>query len=659
MNRTMIQRDRAAARFYLAVVAILALLVLTSQVLGATLLRGTIWGADAYGFFPPAILLSSTVAALALLGWIVLHSPGGREVGRPKAIAAPSGADRWLALAQLLVVGLAFGLFWQLRIRHTLFGDSGPISRSLPLGQSTHLRQPLSLFLHHVVYNLTAGFFQRGDRDPADVAFDTVALGSAVAGAMLVPVALGLARELASSGAAASGVEGGGSDSPAAPPLVAAVVLTQGYVQLLFGYVENYTYFTLAMGVYLWTALRFLRGRSPLILCGLALVIAVGLNLSGLVLLVSFLVITGWGLARPRVRRAVTRDVVGTGLGFVALAVALGTLGEADQVAAGLHQMWGLAFRGAGGGGSAAYLLSGEHLRDFFDIHFLIGPFAAFLLVPAALRRLVRGDPRDARLWFLLACAVPPLAASWSFGDPLQGFPRDWDLFAPFALLYTVAAVYCLLSEPLVRPRAGRLLAAILVVSLFHTAPWIVLNTSADRSLERYKTLPISRGRGQFVVGYWYLSHGQKEQAREWFWRSVEAYAGNNAAHYFLGTFARDEGRYDEAARHFMVCTQVRPDKTDYRFALADALVLLGHPGYAAKQLALVVQVEPENAQFWACYGVVLCGIGYDEEARGALERARSLAPQDTLYARLLARVGQPDAYARAVGEDWRTLATP
>jgi len=638
------------SRFHVALVAILALLVVASEVLGATLLTGTLWGADSYAFFPRAVLAWSTLALIGLLGAIAARAPRRAAGASALPSAAARSGERRLPLALLFLTGLSFALFWMLRIRHTLFGDTESLSHSLSTGQMTHARQPLSLLLHHAVYLLTAGFFERGGRAPADVAYDTVALGSAVAGAMLVPVALGLAREMAAPGS---------ESHPRAVPLLAALVLlTQGYVQLLFGYVENYTYFTLAMGLYLWAGLRFLRGRSPLLLAGAVLVVAVGLNLSGLVLLPSFLAIAGWGLMRPALRRSVVRDLAGTAAAFAALAVTLAAQGEAGQVAAGLMQIWGLAFRGGSGGAPGSALLSREHMRDFVDIHFLIGPCGAFLAVPAAARRLSHGDRRDARLWFLLLSALPPLVASWLFGDPLQGFPRDWDLFAPFALLYAAAAVYCMISEPLATSRTPLLLAAIVAVSLFHTAPWIALNTSPERSLERYKALPISRGRGQFTVGCWYLSHGQEKQAREWFWRSVAAYGGNNAAHYYLGLYAMDDGRYEEAARHFEVCTDVRPDKADYRMALADALVLLNDPADAVQQLALATQLEPRDARYWACLGVTLTGIGQDGEARRALGQALQLAPADTLYARLLDGVGQPDAYARALQRDWRTLVT-
>ena len=39
--------------------------------------------------------------------------------------------------------------------------------------------------------------------------------------------------------------------------LVCGVLLTQGYMQLFFGYVENYTFVALAVAYYIATALAF------------------------------------------------------------------------------------------------------------------------------------------------------------------------------------------------------------------------------------------------------------------------------------------------------------------------------------------------------------------------------------------------------------------
>ena len=206
-------------------------------------------------------------------------------------------------------------------------------------------------------------------------------------------------------------------------------------------------------------------GRAPLVLASLALVTAIGLDFQGVVLAPSWLVLA---FARARAARGATiRDVALTLLLFVGLAVLLGTLGGSAGEG-GLRYMWDVVIRGAGGSNGVGYLFSIPHLRDVLDIHLLIGPFAAFLLVLALAPGIPRARSWSRRTWFLVACSAPALLASWMLADPLQGFPRDWDLFAPFAIPFVVTGAHALSRLPGARARH---VAAAIVVSLFHTLP--------------------------------------------------------------------------------------------------------------------------------------------------------------------------------------------
>ncbi len=637
-----------AERFYSVVVVALSVVVVASHALGATVGKGVLWGTHFYGFFPPAVLGVALAATLAAALALDLRL-------RRAAAFPPPARDRTAArvVIPLALGALASVIFWGLRIRHTLLGDSGPLSHNLPLGERSHPRQPLSLALHHQVFEWARRLFEAPGRSPQDVAYDTVALDSVVAGALFVPVTIALARELVrrSDGAEAEAGVVGGTVTPAA----AALLLTQGYMQLFFGYVENYTWFALAFALFLWAGLAYLRGRVPLVVASLVLAAAIGLNLSGIVLLPALALLAAWGLSRPATRGAAMRDSIATVAIVLGLQAGLAALGG-FRAWEGFRYMWDLVMRGEATDHTLSYLVSGAHLRDFVSFQLLMGPFAGFLFVPAILHRVTARPRGDARLAFLAAAALPAFAASWLYGDSIQGLPRDWDLFAPFALLYTAAALHCIASTPMSPALRPRLLALAAVVSLFHTGSWVAINTSPARSLERYATLPLSRGRPEMTVGYWYLTHGQKERARQWFERSVAAYPGNNTSQYQLGLFAMDEGEYEEAARRFRIATLSRPDKTNYRFALVDALVLAGHPAAAAAELEQLLGVEPGRADYWGCYGIVLSGLGRAEEARAALARAAALAPDEARFAKLIARLGEPHAYERAVREDWDAL---
>ncbi|MBI3539659.1 MAG: hypothetical protein HY076_05250, partial [Candidatus Eisenbacteria bacterium] len=434
-----------AERFQIGVVAALAGLVLLTHVLGATALQSALWGAHLYAFLPAPAL---PIALLATLAGIAVAWRFAQRVPWP---VAPSAPARRIAIA--CAIGVAsLAIFWWLRIHHSLLGDSGPLSRDLPFGEQSHHLQPLSLELHHYAYFWTRAWFAGPGRSPEQQAYDAVALDSVIAGAIFVPVAIGLARALVAP-AAANGAAKEAMPRPAAlVPLAAALLLSQGFIQLFFGYVENYTWFALMMALFLWAGLGFLTRRTPLILAVLPLEIAIGLNLSGVVLLPSVAVLGVWGWMQPDLRRAVARDLALTVASLVGLHVLLQALGHFDTMVA-IRYMWDLVARGQAMQHPSFLMLFGAaHMRDVLAIHTLIGPCAGLLLVPAALVRVADGGRRglaDARLLFVLAAAGPPLVASFTYGDSIQGLPRDWDLFAPFALLYVAAAIYCLASQPM------------------------------------------------------------------------------------------------------------------------------------------------------------------------------------------------------------------
>lgn len=177
-----------------------------------------------------------------------------------------------------------------------------------------------------------------------DVAFDTVALSSVVAGAMFVRVAIALARQLLTR--PAGPVDGGDPSAAPSVPLAAGLLLTQGYMQPFFGYVENYTWFTLAL-------------------------------------------LAAWGLMRPSTRAAALRDSLLTNVLFVGVPLPLASVGGFSP-REGLDHVWNLAVRGEHTDKSTAYLVSWAHLRDFFAFQMLMGPFAG-LLVPFGLHHL--GEP--------------------------------------------------------------------------------------------------------------------------------------------------------------------------------------------------------------------------------------------------------------------------
>src|SRR4030095_2886868 len=121
----------------------------------------------------------------------------------------------------------------------------------------------------------------------------------------------------------------------------------------------------------------------------------------------------------------------------------------------------------------------------------LIGPLGLFLFVPAACGFLMarRGSWRMPS--FLLLLGVTYLGASFVPRDLRLGYARDWDLFAPAGLVFTAVGAWFALASGERRAPLSVAFSILLACSLYHKVPWIAVNHSFERSLERLKLLPL------------------------------------------------------------------------------------------------------------------------------------------------------------------------
>src|SRR5207344_281825 len=101
--------------------------------------------------------------------------------------------------------------------------------------------------------------------------------------------------------------------------------------------------------------------------------------------------------------------------------------------------------------GSAA-LWSYAHLRDFFNCQLLIGPLGLLLTLFGIGAGVAAWRTRDPRGAWLFATALLALAVSFSVRDLRLGYPRDWDLFAPFGVATAAFGAWFLLRDADARP---------------------------------------------------------------------------------------------------------------------------------------------------------------------------------------------------------------
>ena len=619
--------------------ALLALAALLAALHALALFHPSgLWGAHFFAFLPP--LYGWTALALVAASALPLLAAGRAGAGTPPEPATPPAAlpargGRALRVSLLALGALAAGaLFWIFRIRHLLLGDGLPLTARLPAGERFHDLEPLTALIQHGLYQ-AARTLEPAARPGYLVAWDAVAAGSAIAGALFVPVAWAIAGEIVRDGAEARPFR--------RRALIFGLLLAQGYVQLFFGYVENYTWYALAAGLYLLLALRCLRGAGGLLVAAAALLLAMALHLSGGVLIPSFLALAALGLAVPERRGATARDVALAGM-------ALAWLAPGYRLGATFLDVAGRALGHPGEAAAGSYLLGAAHQRDFLNEQLLIGPLPLplFLIGLAGVASARRGG---AAVVFAAAAGLSVLGASWLAGDSNLGYARNWDLLAPGALVMLVAALVLWREQAGRAPGAAPLVLA-LALSLAHTVPWIAVNASETRALRRFATLPLGLGRTEATLGHWNAVRGRTAEAERWLVRALDLNPGNVRAHVFLGELYLERGQAVRAREAFAAAVRLRPDKREYLLDLIAAEALAGRLEEARSEVERLLRAHPQEPSLWGMDGVLLALDGDPADARDALGRAAALAPAEPVYRRVIGRLDGPRD-ATGLEQDW------
>ncbi len=609
------------------VIAGLGAVFLVFQALGAGPLRTTFWGFHLLAFVPVAAAAGVFAASLAVLAWLVLAPT--ETAPRFMAPLERAAASR-LALPVLAVAMTAALVLF--RSHQTVLGDALPLITDLPAGATFHPREPLTMLVQSTVY----GWFSHGKALPTAEGVATATTSaqtvSIVCGALFILVAFDLVRSIfqpptpAASTAPDKARQRLAASGRNATILLGTLALgLQGYALLFFGYLENYAVDALLIAVVLATGVRVLAGRLPLAVPLVAAVLAFGLHLSQIALLPALAILVGFELRSPTRRQAAWRDLAIAALGVVVLDRFLASRPGGMSLWAAAQNILATATNDQGTGGGIGYVLSARHSRDFLNDQFLMGPWAAALFVPGALFAWRRRAFSDRRLVFLAIAAASYLVASWITADPQLGYPRDWDIFAPAGVAYTVAGLALWNAATRSPFTWWRILASVVVLSGLHLAVWVALNHSEPRAMARFATLPLGLGRTEMVLGNWYRRQGNNDEAERWLRRSVEASPRNANSWAFLGQIAADRQDFQGVIAAYTKAVALRPDKLVFRHNLVLAYEYTDQPALAIPHYEILCRTEPNLVWNWMGSASALRRTGHPAEARAVLQRARPI----------------------------------
>jgi hypothetical protein len=628
-------------------ILVIAAVAAGAQLFGFLLRDGTVWGADGYGFLAPAVMF---VAGLLLVGVTILVVRW-RTPSASLALERDNGAARpihsfWIYGALALAGAALFGLF---HAAHVFLGDGVVMVTTIPLQQKTfHPLEPLSQLLEQATYLAVKPFLARPGLEPHEVAWIGVGGLSVVAGAFFLPavwaVALRLMRRVPQASIA------GGRGDLALGAMVFLALVSQGYVQIFFGYVEVYALVAASLAVYVLTALRFLDDRRPLWPVALALAVAIACHLSALVLLPSFALLATLSVIDPERRGRLRGDALWSGAVLAALPLGLALLENGYNLGqTAMSLVSAVLFRQPEP--LPGYFWSWRHLTDIVNVQLLVGPLAMGFFVPVVISTLRRPAARTFETAFFVLLGAGFVAVGLVAGDSNLGYARNWDLLAPGGFVLATAGMALLLPRFAQAGAARSFLTLAVAASLFHTIPWIAVNASADRALKRFTTLPLELGRVESTVGYWFTLTGDVSRAEQWLVRALEEYPGNVRAHMQLGELYSKRGEHRRACESYSAAVAISPDSDEFRLQLVGEQVRAGMAREALPEAERLVRRQPGNPRFWTVYGIVLLGTAQTDAARYAFQVASRNAPYSLLYRLMGNYADLPHGFERAVDE--------
>jgi tetratricopeptide (TPR) repeat protein len=600
MNSAAKSADSGASAYYRLVLLVFAALGIALQAASMGPLRDSFWGFHLYAFLPRWFAVISWIAVATTAG-IFLFGRGWKEAdNKSTTVDLFDRIPAWGVA--ILVIGWA-AVFWLFRSEQTMLGDGLPLILDLPKGQFFHPREPLAMWLQQACYQLLYETFSGDDLIPPEIARNTVAAVNVLAGALFVLVAVGLARCLAKYR----------HHGPTRTLLIVAVLIGQGYAVLFYGYIENYTVYALTIALYLWAAVMYLQERAPLSFAAIMIALGVGVHLSTVTLVPSFLFLFVAGLRQRERRKDAVAGMVALAAGLALLSWFLWHLSPGYTLWTGYVQIAGVATKTQGGGVGLSYLFGWTHLRDFLNEQWLAGPLAAYFFVPAVIYAVRRRDHTHPTTVFFALAAGFYLLGSWVMSEPLLGYARDWDLFAPAAVSYCAAGLFFLVHHVRAPSRRNRLLAFAAVLTVVNLLPWVWINHSESLTLERIKTLPLGNGRTEVVVANFYMREDNLGDAELWFKKAIKANPRNVNAYYLLGLMYVNNGFPEAACQALEIAVSIRPDKFNYRKQYAKALMNADRCSDAVTQLMWLSRKNPGEFPYWQATGEEIIESGCGE----------------------------------------------
>ena len=594
--------------------AIIAAIFLALHLLPLVWRRNPLWGVDFLFYLPPPVQ-----ALFALLA-VLLFIPGLRREIRSRAGALPfavwgRGGRVWITRALILLVALA-AFFALCSARHFL-GDGYHVLEKLNAENwpDAH-RAPLTYAVIGALHRLGSVLWHTAENTYRAYSYASGVLYVALS--FMVAAAIGKDRLQKS--------------------VVLAFLLTTGYMQLFFGYVENYPLYMPGVLLFIFVGSRTLEGRTSPIMPALILGF----------LLAAHRAFAVFGPPLLYLAYRVWRDRQGNQSSLKNALTIVAALCCAPACAAFLLGISGVSFAAyLGGTGEDEFLpvfaepgfreqyrlFSPANLLDFLNQQMLAAPAACMALFILQ-KRDVMSQP------FLAASAAFPLLFTFAANSEIGAF-RDWDIFALPALPLTLWAAVGILNR--VRDRDQLYHATFLIcgAAAVHSLVWVVLNADPRAAEARFlqQTTRLDKKAGSecwSVLGNYYGSQERNDLALNAFKRAIEASPENAWHNLSIARVYSGLGQKQLAIDHIKRAIEIRPDHAVPYMNLGATYSEMGQYEKAIEYTRKAIALQPGLAAAHRNLGAIYQRTGQLAKAIAELKQAVALEPQDpTAYGNL------------------------
>jgi len=419
--------------------------------------------------------------------------------------------------------------------------------------------------------------------------------------------------------------------------LIFSLLFSLGSIQLFFGYVESYTLLLVGLTSFLLFSVLHLRGKASIMLPLITLVLNIGFHVSALVLVPTFFYLLFGKSQKERKGPVYLLTVVSLIVCFVLIFLAI----------------WKVFFLGAEGGGFSRFLplfpsaktaftmFCGEHISEFANQLLLISPAGILSFLFFLFYMVKYKDLKDPLLNSLLISSVFSLIFIFIYDSKLGRM--DWDLRSFPGIFFTLLGILLFMRYGNQWRRFRNYGLILIMVSFFHTVPWVLVNANRQMSVDRYlliaKDDPHAQGKDD--LGVWRVGRildyaGLPEEAEEVFKHGLDKNPTDLGNYSFFGKHYFEQGNYDQAILYLKKAIKLEPRSHTIRFLLGRAYAKKMDYQKALPHLEMVKDTYGDDPLLVRDLAMAYLVSSRAEDAEGILKEFLTKNPESGLIHGLL-----------------------